>query len=66
MKFFKIVYERELTMSDQMEFVNMWYVLIIINDVLTVTGSILKIKIENKVGVFTGTGRLTLITDKKK
>jgi len=52
-----------LTLSDQMEFVNMWYVLIIINDVLTVTGSILKIRIENKVGAFTGTGRLTIITD---
>ncbi|KAI0221993.1 Mucolipin-3 [Lamellibrachia satsuma] len=64
-KFFKTYYEKELTVSDQMEFVNMWYVLIIINDVLTVAGSILKIRIENKTshnyevcGVLLGTGNL--------
>ena len=47
--FFKTHYDKQLTPSDQMEFVNMWYVLIIINDTLTVAGSILKLQIENKV-----------------
>ena len=47
--FFKTHYDKKLTPSDQMEFVNMWYVLIIINDALTVAGSILKLQIENKV-----------------
>lgn len=64
-KFFKTVYEKELTLSDQLEFVNMWYVLIIINDVLTVAGSIMKIEIQNKFahtyevcGILLGTGNL--------
>ena len=39
-------------MSDKMEFVDLWYVMIFINDILTIVGSILKILIENKV-IFT-------------
>ena len=34
-----------------MEFVDLWYLLIIINDVLTIIGSVVKILIENKVPV---------------
>lgn len=32
-----------------MEFINGWYILIIISDVLTITGSVLKIAIQVKV-----------------
>lgn len=38
-----------VSMSDKLEFVNGWYILIIISDTLTITGSILKIAIHTKV-----------------
>lgn len=38
-------------MHDQLEFVDLWYVMILVNDVLTIIGSILKIMIETKVRV---------------
>ncbi len=34
-----------------MEFINGWYILLIISDVLTITGSIIKIGIELKVSL---------------
>jgi len=57
--------EHPLSVSDHMEFVNMWYLLIIINDMLTTSGCIVKLQIENKVssgyeicGVLLSTGNL--------
>lgn len=52
MKFFS-VYQPipPLSFSDKLEFINMWYILILVNDVLTIFGSIFKIMIENKVGL---------------
>ena len=41
-----------LTFSDKLEFVNFWYLLIIVNDFLTVAGCVVKILIENKVSGF--------------
>ena len=48
-QFFKEHLNKDLEMSDKMEFVDLWYVMIFINDILTIVGSILKIMIENKV-----------------
>ncbi|TNM88212.1 hypothetical protein fugu_006433 [Takifugu bimaculatus] len=51
--------------SDKLEFVNGWYILIIVSDTLSIIGSILKIEIENKVvtsydicSIFLGTGTM--------
>lgn len=35
--------------SDRLEFLNGWYILIIVSDMLSIIGSILKIEIQNKV-----------------
>ena len=48
-EFFKKRHRIELTFDDRMEFLNLWFVMIIINDVMTIVGSSLKINIENKV-----------------
>lgn len=40
---------RDVPWSDKLEFVNGWYILIIVSDTLTIIGSILKIEIESKV-----------------
>lgn len=40
---------REVPWSDRMEFVNGWYILIIVSDLLTIIGSILKMEIQTKV-----------------
>lgn len=69
MKFFKHRYGKPLSLSDQMEFLNLWYVTIIINDVLTIVGSGYKIQLEGRnmesssttydvCGVMLGTGSL--------
>ncbi|KAK4303951.1 hypothetical protein Pmani_024076 [Petrolisthes manimaculis] len=46
--FFKRHFDKDLTMSEKMEFVNLWYILICVNDVLIIIGSFIKIGIENK------------------
>ncbi|XP_051902031.1 mucolipin-3 isoform X1 [Hippocampus zosterae] len=46
--FFHAYYNRIVTMSDRMEFVNGWYILIIVSDTLTIAGSALKIGIQTK------------------
>ena len=48
-KFFRHVKGKPLDLSDHFEFVNLWYVTIIINDILTVVGSGYKIQIEGRV-----------------
>ena len=47
-KHFKDRYWKELSWSDQFEFINLWYVVIVINDIITVIGSAFKIQIDNK------------------
>ena len=37
------------TFYDKFEFVNIWHLMILINDVLFISGSIVKILLENKV-----------------
>ncbi|XP_077389597.1 mucolipin-3 isoform X2 [Festucalex cinctus] len=40
---------KDIPWSDRLEFINGWYILIIASDLLTITGSILKIDIQTKV-----------------
>ncbi|XP_035032646.1 mucolipin-3 [Hippoglossus stenolepis] len=40
---------QKVPMSDRLEFVNGWYILIIVSDTLTIIGSILKMEIQTKV-----------------
>ena len=46
---FKHHFGKELSFSDRMEFVNLWYFLIIVNDAFTIVGSALKIRLETRV-----------------
>uniref|UniRef100_A0A1Q3FDF2 Putative mucolipin-3 n=1 Tax=Culex tarsalis TaxID=7177 RepID=A0A1Q3FDF2_CULTA len=46
--FFQQTYGKELTTQDKWEFINMWYIMIVCNDVLLVIGSALKEEIERK------------------
>ncbi|XP_038554048.1 mucolipin-3-like [Micropterus salmoides] len=46
--FFHAYYNKIVTWSDRMEFVNGWYILIIVSDTLTIAGSALKIGIQKK------------------
>jgi mucolipin 3 len=38
-----------LTLSDKIEFINLWYIMIVINDLLSISGCIAKLLIETKV-----------------
>ncbi|XP_034558529.1 mucolipin-3 [Notolabrus celidotus] len=46
--FFHAYFKKIVSWSDRMEFVNGWYILIIISDTLTIAGSVLKIGIQTK------------------
>ncbi|KAM6233203.1 mucolipin-1, partial [Porphyrio hochstetteri] len=46
--FFRRRYKRSVSLSDRMEFLNGWYILLVISDVLTILGTIMKIGIESK------------------
>uniref|UniRef100_A0A3Q1HJU5 Polycystin cation channel PKD1/PKD2 domain-containing protein n=1 Tax=Anabas testudineus TaxID=64144 RepID=A0A3Q1HJU5_ANATE len=46
--FFHTYYNKTVSWSDRMEFVNGWYILIIVSDTLTIAGSALKIGIQTK------------------
>lgn len=41
-------FSKSVPLSDQMEFVNGWYILIIVSDILSIVGSILKMEIQAK------------------
>ncbi|KAG5275641.1 hypothetical protein AALO_G00122940 [Alosa alosa] len=47
-QFFSTFYNKTVPRSDQMEFINGWYFLIIVSDALTIIGSIIKIEIQIK------------------
>uniref|UniRef100_A0A8C1Y604 Mucolipin 3 n=1 Tax=Cyprinus carpio TaxID=7962 RepID=A0A8C1Y604_CYPCA len=47
-EFFSIHHGKHVSFSDRMEFINGWYILIIVSDVLTISGSLLKIIIQLK------------------
>ncbi|CAG06112.1 unnamed protein product, partial [Tetraodon nigroviridis] len=63
--FFKETLDRKVSWSDRLEFINGWYILLIISDILTITGSVIKIGIESKnmssydvCGILLGTSTL--------
>lgn len=47
--FFMAAYGKSLSVDGQLEFLNMWYIMIIINDVLIIMGSAIKEQIEKQV-----------------
>lgn len=67
MEFFKTFYNRELSIEGRLEFLNMWYIMIIVNDIFIIAGSAIKEQIERKqtigdqwniCSVLLGTGNL--------
>lgn len=49
---FQIRFHRDLDRWEQFEFVNLWYVLICVNDFLIIIGSIIKMGLESQVSFF--------------
>ncbi|KAA8595000.1 hypothetical protein FQN60_012135 [Etheostoma spectabile] len=47
-QFFGETLDRKVCWADRLEFINGWYILLIISDILTITGSVIKIGIESK------------------
>lgn len=67
MNFFKKTYGKILSFEGRLEFLNLWYVMIIVNDLLIIMGSAIKEQIERKqfgsdhwnvCSIFLGTGNL--------
>ncbi|XP_015599548.1 mucolipin-3 [Cephus cinctus] len=67
MEFFKKTYGKILSFEGKLEFLNFWYIMIIINDILIIFGSAIKEQIERKqfssdqwniCSMFLGTGNL--------
>lgn len=67
MNFFKRTYGKTLSFDGRLEFLNLWYIMIIINDLLIIIGSAMKEQIERKYfgsdhwnvcSIFLGTGNL--------
>ncbi|XP_043501990.1 mucolipin-3-like isoform X1 [Polistes fuscatus] len=67
MSFFRKTYGKELSLEGKLEFWNLWYIMIIINDLLIIIGSAIKEQIERKYfgsdhwnvcSIFLGTGNL--------
>lgn len=48
-QYFKSKLNHTVCWGDRMEFINGWYILLVISDLLTITGSFIKIGIESKV-----------------
>ncbi|CAH0584045.1 unnamed protein product [Chrysodeixis includens] len=66
-QFFRRAYNRELSLDGRLEFLNIWYIMIIVNDMLIIMGSAIKEQIErnqftndqwNVCSLFLGTGNL--------
>lgn len=67
MSFFKKTYGKALSLEGKLEFLNLWYIMIIVNDLLIIVGSAVKEQIERKhfgndhwnvCSIFLGTGNL--------
>jgi len=55
------VFKRRLSVSDRLGFINLWYVMIVVNDCLIILGTICKVSIEFRdfdSDLFTLTGML--------
>ncbi|EZA56523.1 hypothetical protein DMN91_001976 [Ooceraea biroi] len=48
MSFFKKMYGKTLSLEGRLEFLNLWYIMIIVNDLLIIIGTIIKEQIERK------------------
>ncbi|XP_073947618.1 mucolipin-3-like [Choristoneura fumiferana] len=66
-QFFRRAYNKELSLDGRLEFLNIWYIMIIVNDILIIMGSAIKEQIErnqftndqwNVCSLFLGTGNL--------
>lgn len=66
-QFFRRAYDKELSLEGRLEFLNVWYIMIIVNDLLIILGSAIKEQIErnqftndqwNVCSLFLGTGNL--------
>ncbi|XP_063827995.1 mucolipin-3-like [Ostrinia nubilalis] len=66
-QFFRRTYNKELSLDGRLEFLNIWYIMIIVNDLLIILGSAIKEQIErnqftndqwNVCSLFLGTGNL--------
>ncbi|XP_072947314.1 mucolipin-3-like [Epargyreus clarus] len=66
-QFFRRAYNKELSLDSRLEFLNVWYIMIIVNDILIIMGSAIKEQIErnqftndqwNVCSLFLGTGNL--------
>lgn len=66
-QFFRRAYNKELSFDGRLEFLNVWYIMIIVNDLLIILGSAIKEQIErnqftndqwNVCSLFLGTGNL--------
>lgn len=64
-QFFKESLDRKVCGTDRLEFINGWYILLIISDIFTITGTFIKIGIESKnlssydlCGILLGTSTL--------
>ncbi|XP_037118796.1 mucolipin-1a [Syngnathus acus] len=64
-QFFKKNLNHKVCWADRLEFINGWYILLIVSDILTITGSVIKIGIESKnmssydlCGILLGTSTL--------
>uniref|UniRef100_A0A915EJV2 Uncharacterized protein n=1 Tax=Ditylenchus dipsaci TaxID=166011 RepID=A0A915EJV2_9BILA len=44
--FFDSVFKRKLSIKDQLDFFNLWYITIVVNDLLIILGTICKVTIE--------------------
>ena len=49
MNFFQKTLKKDLSTEGQLEFLNMWYIMIIVNDILIILGSAIKEQIERQV-----------------
>ncbi|KAM6939719.1 LOW QUALITY PROTEIN: mucolipin-1a [Xenentodon cancila] len=64
-RYFKENLDRKVSWGDRLEFINGWFILLIVSDIFTITGSIIKIGIESKTmssydlcGILLGTSTL--------
>ncbi|XP_064180155.1 mucolipin-1a [Anguilla rostrata] len=52
-QYFRNTLGRSVSWGDRLEFINGWYILLIISDIFTITGSFIKIGIESKILIVT-------------
>ena len=50
-QFFEEAYKKVLSVEGRLEFLNMWYIMIIVNDILIILGSAIKEQIERRVRI---------------